>query len=238
MVVTASEQSGRQQTGALGASLDALVSALAASGPADGEQAAPVSEEDALLAESLRQPERFGDIYERHFPSIYRYIVGRLGPGEADDLTAETFIDAFRRRASFDPARGSVRPWLFGIATRLVAKHRRSEARRYRALARIPAEPDPDGHDDRVAARVSAQALREPLLRALAGLSDGDRDVLLLIALGGLRYEEVAAALSIPLGTVASRLNRARRKVRGVLGAPQTSQTDRPNGHGARHARH
>jgi RNA polymerase sigma-70 factor (ECF subfamily) len=86
-------------------------------------------------------------------------------------------------------------------------------------------------------ARVSAQAHREPLLRALGGLSDGDRDVLLLIALGGLNYNEVAAALSIPPGTVASRLSRARRKVRGVLGgAPPTSQTDRPTGDGASHA--
>lgn len=203
-----------------------------------GEQADPVSDDAAVLAESLRQPERFGRIYDRHFPGIYGYIDSRLGSDEADDLTAETFIDAFRRRASFDAARGAVRPWLFGIATRLVAQHRRAEARRYRALARTPAEPDPGGHDDRVAARVTAQAHREQLMLALAGLSDDDRDVLLLIALGGLSYEEVAAALSIPPGTVASRLSRARRKVRGVLEAPRTSQTDRPDGHGASHARH
>jgi RNA polymerase sigma factor (sigma-70 family) len=232
--VTGSARLGRQRAGLLGA----LVSPPGGSGPPGGEQADPVSDDAALLAASLRQPERFGHLYDRHFPGIYRYIASRLGSDEADDLTAETFIDAFRRRASFDPARGAVRPWLFGIATRLVAQHRRAEARRYRALARTPAEPDPGGHEDRVAARVSAQARREPLLRALAGLSDDDRDVLLLIALGGLSYEEVAAALSIPPGTVASRLSRARRKVRDVLGAPQTSQTDRPNGHGASHASH
>lgn len=228
VVVTASARPDRQQAGLLGA----LVSPPAGAGPPGGGQAGPVSDDAAVLAESLRQPERFGYLYDRHFPSIYRYIAGRLGSDEADDLTAETFIDAFRRRASFDPARGSVRPWLFGIATRLIAQHRRAEARRLRAVARTPAEPDVGGHDDRVAARVSAQARREPLLRALAGLSDGDRDVLLLVALGGLSYEEVAAALSIPLGTVASRLSRARRKVRDVLGAPQTSQTDRPDSHG------
>ena len=232
--MTAYGQPGYLQAGLLGA----LVSPPAGSGAVGGEQADPVSDDAAVLAESLRQPERFGHIYDRHFPGIYRYIESRLGSDEADDLTAETFIDAFRRRASFDPARGTVRPWLFGIATNLVAQHRRAEARRYRALIRTPAETDPGGHDDRVAARVSAQALRGPLLRALAGLSDDDRDVLLLIALGGLSYEEVAAALSIPLGTVASRLSRARRKVRGVLGAPQTSQTDRPDGHGGSHARH
>jgi RNA polymerase sigma-70 factor (ECF subfamily) len=232
ILVTAYAQPGGWPTGLLGA----LVSSPAGSGP-PGELARPLSDDAAVLASSLPRPERFGLIYERHFDGIYRYIASRLGPDDADDLTAETFIDAFRRRASFDPARGSVRPWLFGIATRLVAQYRRAEARRYRALARAPAEPGPGGHDERVAARVSAQAHRGPLMRALAGLSDGDRDVLLLIALGGLSYEEVAAALSIPLGTVASRLSRARRTVRDALGTPQDSHTDRPNGQGASHAR-
>ena len=239
-LVSGPAQPGWQRAGIAGApdALGALVSPPADSGAPGGEQAGPVSDDTTVLAESLRQPERFGRIYDLHFPGIYGYIASRLGPDDADDLTAETFIDAFRRRASFDPARGAVRPWLFGIATRLVAQHRRAEARRYRALARTPAEPDPGGHDDRVAARVSAQARREPLLRALAELSDDDRDVLLLIALGGLSYEEVATALSIPPGTVASRLSRARRKVRGVLDTPQTGQTGRPNGHGASHASH
>jgi RNA polymerase sigma-70 factor (ECF subfamily) len=232
MLVTASAR--HQHTGLLAA----LAGRPTDLDPLGGDRAAPAGDDDAVvLAESVRQPERFGHIYDRHFRNVYAYIASRLGPDAADDLAAETFIDAFRRRASFDPARGSVRPWLLGIATRLVAQHRRAEARRYRALARIPADPNPDGHEERVAALVSAQAYREPLLRAVAGLSDDDRDVLLLVALGGLSYEEVAAALSIPPGTVASRLSRVRRKVRGALGAPQPSQTDRPNGHGGSHAR-
>jgi RNA polymerase sigma factor (sigma-70 family) len=231
LLVTGYGHAGRQRTGLLGA----LVSLPAGSGPG-GEQAGVAGDDAAVLAESLARPERFGQLYDRHFPDIYRYIASRLGPGDADDVTAETFIDAFRRRGSFDPARGSVRPWLFGIATRLVAQHRRAEARRYRALARTPADPDPGGHDDRVAAVVSAQARRGPLLRALAALSEPDRDVLLLIALGGLSYEEVAAALSIPPGTVASRLSRARRKVRDALGALPSAGADRPNGYGGSHA--
>lgn len=234
MLVTASARPGRQRARLL----SALAGPPAGWDPPGGEGVGAVSSDDAaVLAESLGRPERFGHIYDRHFRNVYAYIASRLGPDAADDLAAETFIDAFRRRASFDPARGSVRPWLLGIATRLVAQHRRTEARRYRALARLPADPDPGGHEDRVAARVSAQAHRGPLLRAIAELSDDDRDVLLLVALGGLSYEEVAAALSIPPGTVASRLSRARRKVRGVLGTPQPSQTDRPNGHGGSHAR-
>jgi RNA polymerase sigma-70 factor, ECF subfamily len=231
LLVTGYGHARRQRAGLLGP----LVSLPAGSRPG-GEQASVPGDDAAVLAESLAWPERFGQLYDRHFPDVYRYVASRLGPGDADDVTAETFIDAFRRRGSFDPARGSVRPWLFGIATRLVAQHRRAEARRYRALARAPADPDPGGHDDRVAAVVSAQARRGSLLRALAALSDGDRDVLLLIALGGLSYEGVAAALSIPPGTVASRLSRARRKVRDALGAPPPAGAGRPNGSGGSHA--
>jgi RNA polymerase sigma-70 factor, ECF subfamily len=182
------------------------------------------SEPDAsLIAESVRTPERFAEIYDRYFDEIHRYVAGRLGRDAADDLAAETFIDAFRKRTVFDPARGAIRPWLYGIATTVVARHRRTEARRYNALARVlarsAADLQADDQEDQVAARVSAQARRKPLARALARLSDDDRDVLLLVALADLSYDEVAAALSIPAGTVGSRLNRARRKVREALGA-------------------
>jgi DNA-directed RNA polymerase specialized sigma24 family protein len=57
----------------------------------------------------------------RHFASVYRYVAGRLGPDVADDLAAETFLAAFRRRVTLDPTRGAVRPWLYGIATNLGA---------------------------------------------------------------------------------------------------------------------
>ena len=173
--------------------------------------------DSAVLAESLRVPERFGEIYRAHFKEIYRYVAGRLGPEAADDLAAETFLVAFRRRHSFDPARGAVRPWLYGIATNVVAEHRRGETRRLRALGMVSAEAACDGHEDRVAEQLSAQSLRRPLARALAGLSARDRDVLLLVALGDLSYDEIAFALSIPKGTVGSRLNRARRTLMRAL---------------------
>jgi RNA polymerase sigma factor (sigma-70 family) len=174
------------------------------------------------VAESLERPERFGVVYDRYFGEIYRYVAGRLGPDVADDLAAETFTDAFRKRAQFQPGRGALRPWLYGIATNLVARHRRVEARRLNALARADRRASTDAVDpgdlaELAAARVSAQQLRRPLARALAQLADGDRDVLLLVSLAELSYEEVAAALGIPAGTVGSRLNRARRTVRTAL---------------------
>jgi RNA polymerase sigma-70 factor (ECF subfamily) len=81
----------------------------------------------------------FADIYERHFTEIHRYIAGRLGRDVADDIAADTFVIALRKRDGFDPRRGTVRAWLYGIATNLVARQQRAEQRRYRALARAGA---------------------------------------------------------------------------------------------------
>ncbi|QKW34234.1 sigma-70 family RNA polymerase sigma factor [Actinomadura sp. NAK00032] len=179
--------------------------------------AAPALDDAGLIERSLREPEVFATLYDRHAPAVHRYVRRRLGDQAADDVVAETFLAAFRRRARYDPARPDALPWLYGIAANLVGKHRRSETRMLRALARTGTDPvtDPmEGAD----ARVSASASSRELAGALAGLSARDRDVLLLVAWADLSYQQVAEALSIPLGTVRSRLNRARRKVREALG--------------------
>jgi len=173
----------------------------------------------AVLARSVHEPGQFAPIYDKYFGEVYRYVAGRLGRDVADDLAAETFLVAFRRRDRFDPERGSVRPWLYGIATTLVAQHRREETRRYRALARAGRRlVDPESHDDRVADAVTAERLGRQLATALADLNHGDRDVLLLVAISDLSHHEVSVALDIPYGTVGSRLNRVRRKLRKALG--------------------
>lgn len=170
------------------------------------------------IMRSRRDPAAFAEIFHRHFAAIHGYVARRLGADAADDIAAEVFLAAFRRRGRFDPARGTVRPWLFGIATRLIGTHRRAEGRRYRALARTPADRFEDGHEDLVAARVTAGGAGEDLAGALARLPRGDRDVLLLVALADLSYEEVGQALGLKTGTVASRLHRARRRLRESLG--------------------
>ncbi|GAA3954474.1 RNA polymerase sigma factor [Actinomadura viridis] len=178
----------------------------------------PPVDDAELVARSWHEPELFAGIFHRYFEEIHRYVARRLGTDAADDIAAETFLAAFRRRRRFDPAKGAVRSWLYGIATNLVGLHRRAEGRRLRALARVPAERAAHDHQDRVAARVSAGEVSGDLAKALARLPPGDRDVLLLVALAGLSYDEVAAALGLKNGTVASRLNRARKKLRAALG--------------------
>lgn len=157
----------------------------------------------------------FEDVFNEHFSEIHRYIARRLSEEAADDLAAEVFLAAYD--GGYDPARGGVRPWLYGIATHLISRHRRSEIRRWKALSRT-AERAQHSHEDATLARVAAGALTGRLAGALAGLKRGDRDVVLLSALGGLSHAEVAEALGIPAGTVASRLNRARKQLRKALG--------------------
>jgi RNA polymerase sigma-70 factor (ECF subfamily) len=176
--------------------------------PTDGE----------LIALSVAEPEHFATLFDRHAATVHRYLGRRVGD-LADDLLSETFLIAFRRRAAYRAEHVEVRPWLIGIATNVVHGHVRSERRRYRALARASAEPAPSGNSsDESHDRVTAEAMRAPLAAALAGLTDRDRDVLLLFAYVQLSYEEIAAVLDVPIGTVRSRLNRARRQTRAALG--------------------
>ncbi|MGP3930113.1 RNA polymerase sigma factor [Nonomuraea sp. KM88] len=162
--------------------------------------------------------EAFAAVFDAHFAEIHTYVAQRLGADHADDIVAETFLTAFRKRDRYDPSRTGVRAWLYGIATNLIGKHRRLEARTLRALGRCGPDMDTPGHEDSVAVRVSAQSLRPELAAALAELDRRDRDVLLLVALAGLSHDEIASALGIPYGTVGSRLNRARKKLRALLG--------------------
>src|SRR5437763_9173128 len=90
-----------------------------------------------VIAASLDAPARFGVLFDRHATILFRYLVRRVGPDEADNLLGEVFRVAFERRQSFDVERRDARPWLYGIATRLLARHRRTEARRITATARL-----------------------------------------------------------------------------------------------------
>jgi RNA polymerase sigma-70 factor (ECF subfamily) len=177
-----------------------------------------LSDDAVLIEKSLRVPEVFAELFDRYSGMLYRYVSRRLGPEIAEDLVGETFLIAFQKRKRYDLTYADARPWLFGIVTKLISRHHRSEAARYRALERSHREQFVDSPADQVAAAVAASASRPALAEALAGLSAGDRDVLLLIAWGDFSYEEVARALKIPIGTVRSRLNRARRRSRAALG--------------------
>jgi len=187
-------------------------------------QASGVAPPDAAIIErSACDPEAFAILYDRHAATLHRYVARRLGEDVAEDIVADTFLSAFRKRDRFDPGVSSdARPWLFGIAANLIEKHTRSEVRMLRAYARTGADPvltQQVTTTDEALGRVDFAAAQRDLARALAALAKGDREVLLLIAWADLSYAEVAAALGIPVGTVRSRLNRARTRIRAALGA-------------------
>jgi RNA polymerase sigma-70 factor (ECF subfamily) len=184
----------------------------------------------AVIQLSRHEPEQFTVLFRRHAPQLQRYVVRRLGPDAADDIVAETFLLAFRQRERYDQTRPDARPWLYGIATNLIGRHRRSEIRLYRALTRTGADPVTEPFTDRVDDRVSAGNVSRLLADALARLSAELRDTLLLAAWSDLSYDEVAAALGVPVGTVRSRLSRARSKLRKTLGdADPSALTEEPS---------
>jgi RNA polymerase sigma factor (sigma-70 family) len=162
------------------------------------------SSDAEVLACSAVEPSAFAILYERHHIAVRRYVARRVGSDAGDDLAAEVFTRAFRGRQGCRAERASALPWLLGVANHVVADHRRTEQRRLKALQRLAATaPQRIEHEDRA---VSAELVRE-----LRRLSDEDRDALLLVVWGELSYEEAATALGVPIGTVKSRIARARR---------------------------
>lgn len=169
-----------------------------------------------VIVSSLDDASRFGEIFDRHYGEINRYLARRLGGAAADELAAETFVRAFGARGRYEPAAADARPWLYGIAANLARRHWRTERRRLRAYARTGIDPVCDETAD-VDRRVDALAAGPQLAAALAALSGREREVLLLFAWADLGYEEISTALGIPVGTVRSRLSRARAHVRELL---------------------
>jgi RNA polymerase sigma factor (sigma-70 family) len=180
------------------------------------------ADDGVIIARSVRHPETFAEIFDRYFADVHRYVERRLDTEAADEIASDTFLTAFRKRDSYRAESLSARPWLYGIATNLIGKHRRRRGSTLRAYQRLGAADSVESHAEDVVARVSAEQRRADLTRALAALSKGERDVLMLVALADFSHEEVAQALGIAYGTVASRLSRARAKLRPSLGVSTT----------------
>ena len=173
-----------------------------------------------LIVASLAKPREFGRVFERHWDAVYRFFERRLGAEPAADLASEVFRIAFERRTSYEIGQSaSCLPWLYGIATNLVLKERRRFARHLAAIDRLQlsdARRDGD-HAEEVAARADFEEIWSRLRDALFGMDDAIREMLLLVAWEGLSYRAVADAFDVPVGTVRSRVHRARAKLRAQL---------------------
>jgi RNA polymerase sigma factor (sigma-70 family) len=189
-----------------------------------------VSSDSEIIERSRDSPGAFAELYDRHARAIHRYAARRIGVDTADDVMSETFLVAFERRAAFDPTVGAALPWLYGIATTLMKKHARLEAASWRGMKAARAA---DFALDDIAAlesRVDAEASVKRINSALRRMATRDRDALLLHAWADLSYEEIALALGIPVGTVRSRLNRARRVLREAISRGITPEKEVDHG--------
>jgi RNA polymerase sigma-70 factor (ECF subfamily) len=169
----------------------------------------------AIIVASRKDPARFAEIFDRHWPTIHRYCVGRAGAA-GEDIASETFRVALDSCRRFDRTREDATPWLFGIATNLLRRSLRTESRQARALQRLKPREGADLSDDTLD-RLEAEALGAQVAEALRGLSAVYRDTLLLHVWGELTYEQIAEAMFVSVGTVRSRIHRARAAVRSTL---------------------
>ena len=180
-----------------------------------------------ILRRSVAETEAFGQIFERHFDAVLAYARRRIGWSFGEEVASRVFVVAFERRASFDGRYASARPWLFGIATNLIRHHLRDERIHLAAIGRIPGDADPTPVDD--TDRLDAQRLAPLLTSALLELSEDDRETFLLVALGELTYEQTALAIGIPIGTVRSRIHRARGLLRERIPQLQAISVQTPD---------
>jgi len=173
--------------------------------------------DEGIIAASLTDPAAFGLIFDRHYDAIHRYLARRGGWALAEDLAMSVFLKAFESRRRFRPSACDARPWLYGIATNVLRRHARTEVRRLRAYGRATRPDVVHGDEAAMAERIDAQRAAPLIGEALARLPQAERSALLLVAWADLSYEEVAVALDVPIGTVRSRLHRARGRLRELL---------------------
>ena len=177
----------------------------------------PFGDDATVIRDSMSDPERFAVLVRRHAPAIQRYVTRRIGREAAEDVVAETFLIAFRQRGYYTDDGRDCLPWLYGIATRLAHRHWRGETRQLNLLARTGIDPVTEPFTDRVDAEVSANAAKARLAAAVARLPASQRDALLLLVWADLSYDQIARATGVPMGTVQSRISRARRRLRKQL---------------------
>ena len=172
-----------------------------------------VSTDSEIIHRSRDSPAVFGELFDRHARPLRRYAASRAGNAVADDVMSETFLIAFERRDTFDHSWDDAGPWLFGIATNVLRQHHRAESLRLKTIARSGQEVADDAFVA-VASRVDARLAIRKIAAILKSMSTVNRDSLLLWAWADLTYEQIAHATGVPIGTVRSRINRARSVLR------------------------
>lgn len=179
-----------------------------------------------IIERSRRAPEVFALLFDRHHEAVYAYAVRRVGRDVADDILSDVFLVAYSQRDRFDVSVESARPWLYGITSNILHRRRRSDSALDRLVqsARSTAVPAEPSHAESVARQLDAQHEWSVVRALLEGLDPGDREAVLLYAWEELTYTQIAEAMAIPVGTVRSRIHRARTYLRESLNQSDTKE--------------
>lgn len=166
-----------------------------------------------VIAASRQNPESFGEIFTRHHDAVFAFVSRRIGDQGAVDVTATVFERAFKIRVRYRPSESSCLPWLYGIAYNILGDRLRKQRSDQRIYLAIPRESDSADWSGDADSRVAAQLAGSRVNEALGSLSPADRETFLLFALERLTYAEIAQALSVPIGTIGSRISRVRARI-------------------------
>ncbi|MEU8331823.1 RNA polymerase sigma factor [Micromonospora sp. NPDC048839] len=161
--------------------------------------------------------EALGELFDEHADAIHRHALWSGGdPAHAEDVVSLTFLEAWRIRESLRPDGDTLRPWLLGIATNVLRNRRRAARRHREALRRLPVRDVVPDFADEVVDRMHDADQVAAALAGLRALRRADREVFLLCVWSHLDYAAAAEALGVPVGTVRSRLSRARARLRAL----------------------
>jgi RNA polymerase sigma factor (sigma-70 family) len=185
---------------------------------------------DAALwqAAAAGEHDAFAVLFDRHAKAVYNFLLRRTADWSlAEDLTAAVFLQAWRRRNQVVFDGDSALPWLLGVARLVLRNATRSRTRYQAALGRagahaLAARPDPTDPADVVVSRLESERQLAELRAAIGGLPARHREVIELCVYAGLDQQAAAIALGVSVGTVKSRLHRARQRLAIDLGAPQS----------------
>jgi len=180
-----------------------------------------MTEPDDQLVARVRAGDReaLGLLFDRYADRVYNHCFRRTASWDlAEDATSTVFLDAWRARTRLQVVGDSALPYLLGIATNVCRNQARSARRRLRLAGRVIAEVDVADHAEQVADGVDSERRMTEVLDAIRSLPRHEQEVLALIAWDGLTYEQAAAALGVPIGTVRSRLSRARARLTRLEG--------------------
>ncbi|MET8881102.1 RNA polymerase sigma factor [Streptomyces rubiginosohelvolus] len=184
--------------------------------------------EDNEVRERIRAGDReaFGDLYDRYARTVHQHAARLTGDlSAAEDVMSETFLAAWRTREQVRAEGGPLGPWLLGIATNKARNHRRGVGRRLAFLARQPKPEETADFAEASAERLDHQRELAAVRAVLDRLRGPEREVLALCVWAGLDYAQTADALGVPVGTVRSRLSRARKRLRALTGERLAQET-------------